>query len=75
VEVCYNDWGRAPNFLNVDYYNVGSGSVFDVAAMYNNVTYDKRCCGYVTSGAETVKEMARIGAVIAAVVLEGWLVL
>lgn len=42
-------WGRPPNFLLVDYYNRGSpqnGSVFDVAAEMNNVTYDwSRCCG------------------------------
>lgn len=42
---CYNDWGRAPNFLDVDYYNVGSGSVFEVAARWNNVTYNATCCG------------------------------
>lgn len=40
---------RAPNFLLVDYYNVGSGSVFEVAARYNNVTYDRTCCGKASS--------------------------
>ncbi|KAF2707028.1 PLC-like phosphodiesterase [Pleomassaria siparia CBS 279.74] len=36
-----------PNFLLVDYYNVGSfdGSVFEVAARANNVTYNRQCCG------------------------------
>jgi hypothetical protein len=38
--VCYNDCGHAPNFLNVDFYNIRARSVFDVAAMYNNVTYE-----------------------------------
>lgn len=44
---CRTDWGRAPNVLNVDYYNYGSypGSVFEVAARMNNVTYNRQCCG------------------------------
>ncbi|KAI0833152.1 PLC-like phosphodiesterase [Hypoxylon sp. FL0890] len=51
---CRSDWGRPPNFLNVDYYNMGGfpGSVFEVAAQMNNVTYDRTCCGMSTSGAE-----------------------
>ncbi|KAI1104732.1 PLC-like phosphodiesterase [Jackrogersella minutella] len=51
---CRSDWGRAPNFLNVDYYNMGgfAGSVFEVAAQMNNVTYNRQCCGMATSGAE-----------------------
>ncbi|KAK5987262.1 putative secreted protein [Cladobotryum mycophilum] len=50
---CRSDWGRAPNVLNVDYYNYGAppGSVFEVAARINNVTYHNTCCGSVTSGA------------------------
>ena len=41
------DWGRPPNFLLVDFYNEGStnGSVFEVAARANNVTYTRKCCG------------------------------
>lgn len=47
---CVEDWNRAPNILNVDYYNYGNypGSVFEVAARYNNVTYNREarnCCG------------------------------
>ena len=40
-------WTRPPNFLLVDYYNDGSypGSVFEVAAQQNNVTYSRPCCG------------------------------
>ncbi|KAI1211699.1 PLC-like phosphodiesterase [Annulohypoxylon truncatum] len=51
---CRSDWGRPPNFLNVDYYNSGGfpGSVFEVAAQMNNVTYNRKCCGQATSGAE-----------------------
>ncbi|KAJ5805952.1 PLC-like phosphodiesterase [Penicillium pulvis] len=44
---CRSDWDRAPNFLLVDYYNDGNfaGSVFEVAAEMNNVTYNGDCCG------------------------------
>ncbi|KAJ2992037.1 hypothetical protein NUW58_g2310 [Xylaria curta] len=47
AENCRAQWGRPPNFLNVDYYNSGSypGSVFEVAARMNNVTYNRSCCG------------------------------
>ena len=48
TENCTADWGRPPNFLLVDFYNIGSfeGSVFQVAATANNVTYDRSsCCG------------------------------
>jgi hypothetical protein len=40
-------WDRPPNFLLVDYYNYGNfnGSVFEVAADMNNVTYNRQCCG------------------------------
>lgn len=48
---CRSDWGRGPNVLNVDYYNYGNfpGSVFEVAARLNNVTYDGDCCGKVSA--------------------------
>ncbi|KAI5462426.1 PLC-like phosphodiesterase [Mariannaea sp. PMI_226] len=55
---CRSDWGRAPNFLNVDYYNYGGfpGSVFEAAARINNVTYKRgTCCG-------TKSAAARLGA-------------
>ncbi len=45
---CTSMWGRPPNFLLVDYYNVGNfnGSVFQVAADANGVGYDRdSCCG------------------------------
>ncbi|TAQ91408.1 hypothetical protein B7494_g256 [Chlorociboria aeruginascens] len=51
TETCVQDWGYPPKFLNVDYYNVGNGSVFEVAARWNNVTYNRTCCGVATSGA------------------------
>lgn len=43
AEDCLAQWGRAPSFLNVDYYNYGS--VFEAAARMNNVTYNRKCCG------------------------------
>ena len=45
---CRSQWGRAPNFLMVDYYEMGNfeGSVFEVAAEMNGVEYDRsKCCG------------------------------
>ena len=46
-------WNRPPNFLLVDFYNRGNfpGSVFEVAARHNNVTYNRPCCGVVPSAA------------------------
>lgn len=32
-------WGRPPTVLLVDFYDVGNGSVFKVAAKMNGVTY------------------------------------
>jgi len=51
------DWGRPPTFLLVDYYNEGipeAGSVFEVAARANNVTYNRRCCGLAQSAAPSL---------------------
>ncbi|KAL6921971.1 hypothetical protein ACHAPO_002731 [Fusarium lateritium] len=61
---CRSDWGRAPNILNVDYYNYGGfpGSVFEVAAQMNNVTYDRKCCGLVASLAPQTYQAASMTA-------------
>lgn len=62
AERCREEWGRAPNVLNVDYYNYGSypGSVFEVAAAMNNVSFERRpCCGPGTSGARGRAEAGR----------------
>jgi len=66
---CVNSWGRPPNILNVDYYNFGNpdGSVFRVAAKYNNVTYNGSCCGRVTSDSAGVTAPALIALGIAVV--------
>ena len=53
---CTAKWNRPPNFLLVDYYNLGNfnGSVFQVAADANNVTYDRSsCCGTARTSAAT----------------------
>lgn len=71
---CRSDWERAPNVLNVDYYNYGNypGSVFEVAAAMNNVTFVKRpCCGPGSSAAGRV-EVVR-GAVWMGIALGVWL--
>lgn len=39
VQTCVADHGRAPNFLLVDFYEYGGGSVFEVAASINGVEY------------------------------------
>ncbi|KAH8881576.1 phosphoric diester hydrolase-like protein [Thozetella sp. PMI_491] len=56
---CRSDWGIPPTVLNVDYYNFGSppGSVFQVAAAMNNVTYDRSCCGAAANPAARMEVM------------------
>ncbi|KAM3542096.1 hypothetical protein ARSEF1564_004983 [Beauveria bassiana] len=65
---CRTDWGRAPNFLNVDYYNYGSdtfnGSVFLAAARLNNVTYNRTCCGNVSAGPGLTSHTYWVGAAV-----------
>ncbi|KAH7093006.1 PLC-like phosphodiesterase [Paraphoma chrysanthemicola] len=56
VQHCEQMWNRPPNWLLVDYYNFGNfnGSVFEVAAVANNVTYKRgSCCGSETSSKAT----------------------
>lgn len=40
LDTCVADYGRNPNFMLVDFYEYGGGSVFEVAATANGVTYD-----------------------------------
>ncbi|KAH8596444.1 PLC-like phosphodiesterase [Bisporella sp. PMI_857] len=70
---CTAQWGYPPKFLNVDYYNVGNGSVFEVAANLNNVTYTRECCGLPASGAKSLQVASR-GSLVAAfvVVIFSW---
>ncbi|KAK3063847.1 hypothetical protein LTS18_012265, partial [Coniosporium uncinatum] len=74
---CTAMWNRPPNFLLVDYYNFGNfnGSVFQVAANANGVSYNREsCCGLMsTGGAGSLSArgfMAVAGAAVAA-----WMVL
>lgn len=62
-------WNRPPNFLLVDYYNYGNfnGSVFEVAADMNNVTFVNTCCGKM-SAATRVLVSATMVLVVAGVV-------
>ncbi|KAI8990557.1 PLC-like phosphodiesterase [Trametes punicea] len=39
VQTCATQYGRNPNFMLVDFYEYGNGSVFQVAADANGVTY------------------------------------
>ncbi|KHN99415.1 PLC-like phosphodiesterase, TIM beta/alpha-barrel domain protein [Metarhizium album ARSEF 1941] len=56
---CRSDWGRAPNVINVDYYNYGSPkpcSVFAAAAAVNNVTYDySEPCGEPSAASHSTR--------------------
>lgn len=49
-------WDNPPNFLLVDYYNYGNfnGSVFEVAAQLNNVTYNGLCCGTTSAASASL---------------------
>jgi hypothetical protein len=49
VSDCVQMWNYPPKFLDVDFYNYGGGSVFEVAATWNGVKYNRTCCD-VTSG-------------------------
>ncbi|OJD35077.1 tat pathway signal sequence [Diplodia corticola] len=61
VDQCTDMWGRPPNRLNVDYYNIGNinGSVFAAAADANNVTYNGKCCGLDSTSDAVTDSAAR----------------
>jgi len=40
VDMCVAAYSRAPNYMLVDFYEFGGGSVFQVAATINGVTYN-----------------------------------
>ncbi|KAL6159133.1 hypothetical protein ACJQWK_03657 [Exserohilum turcicum] len=61
VDNCTQMWDRPPNWILVDYYNYGNfnGSVFEVAARANGVSYNQQSC----CGPDTVSEasVGRLG--------------
>lgn len=60
VEDCEVMWDRPPNWLLVDYYNFGNfnGSVFQVAATANGVSYDRdSCCGVLRTSGSIVLDL------------------
>jgi hypothetical protein len=72
---CTDEWGFPPKFLNVDYYNIPNGSVFEVAAKWNNVTYNRTCCGVTQSGAERARSLGQSAIVVGiAGALAAWLI-
>jgi hypothetical protein len=77
TQQCNDTWSYPPKFLNVDYYNVGNGSVFEAAAKYNNVTYNRACCGLPVSAASGLNEVIGRSARLLAVCVVGvsWLLL
>ena len=75
MDDCVAMWNRPPAWLLVDYYNEGtweghnennSGSVFEVAAKMNGVTYNRPCCGPSDGAAAGLRPSLAIG--LAAVV-------
>jgi hypothetical protein len=72
---CDNIWGYPPKFLNVDYYNAGNGSVFEVAATWNNVRYNRTCCGTVVSGAERTIKVCGSAFIAGIALVLSWLML
>ncbi|KAK1836258.1 PI-PLC X domain-containing protein 1 [Podospora conica] len=62
---CRDEWDYPPSVLNTDYYNIGSypGSVFEVAAKMNNVTYvNGTCCGSVNAAPRVEMTGTLVGA-------------
>ncbi|KAF7454673.1 hypothetical protein A1F94_001322 [Pyrenophora tritici-repentis] len=66
VQTCRRMWNRPPKWILVDYYNYGdfNGSVFEVAAVANNVIFKKRqCCGsHVISAASMLNRHGSLAA-------------
>ncbi|PYI03336.1 tat pathway signal sequence [Aspergillus sclerotiicarbonarius CBS 121057] len=63
---CTEMWDRPPNFLLVDYYNYGNfnGSVFEVAAEMNNVTYTGTCCGTASAASSVMPGVGVMGTLL-----------
>lgn len=50
---------------------MGNGSVFEVAAKFNNVTYNRQCCGLAISAAAGLNELVGRTAWVLAVCVVG----
>ena len=72
VSDCVKRWEFPPRFLDVDFYNVGSGSVFEVAAKWNGVLYNRSCCGVVSWGVRTKELSGRLWVYGGIVVFASW---
>ncbi|EFQ86475.1 hypothetical protein PTT_18252 [Pyrenophora teres f. teres 0-1] len=70
ANTCISNWNRPPNFLLVDFYDDGSyeGSVFEVAARANNVTYNRKCCGTKSLGNMLLRPSAAYNFLLVSVV-------
>jgi hypothetical protein len=64
---CDKMWGYPPKFLNVDYYNIPNGTVFEVAAQWNNVTYNRTCCGLAANDSMKLGASSGRNAILSAV--------
>jgi hypothetical protein len=73
VDECIGNWGRPPKFLDVDFYDVGNGSVFEVAAKANGVVYNRTCCGPVASWGEVSRRAGDLRWMVGAVVLAAFM--
>lgn len=79
AELCAETWGRPPLILNVDYYDQGAppGSVFEVAAQLNGVSYENTCCGKtalaVVSGSVRQSVPLVLSVITAVTVAGAWL--
>jgi hypothetical protein len=73
VDNCTGMWNRPPNWLLVDYYNFGNfnGSVFQVAADANGVSYNRdSCCGTeTTSGSAKNKQRATESSIMLLIII------
>lgn len=65
---CNQTWDKPPAWLLVDFYNRGDfhGSVFEVAAKMNNVTYSGKCCGVSvnTGGAMAISKALAVATML-----------
>jgi hypothetical protein len=76
VEECVGIWNFPPKFLDVDFYDVGNGSVFEVAAKWNGVVYNRTCCGVTKSwGLRSVRHVSFAGLVTGVTLVAGTIML